>query len=181
MTTQAENKKKAWNDPQKIDTIGGWIVLAVIGGVVFLVMGRNLMPYAQLFGDLAAGPVRDLRWGGLFAPFVGVVGSLVGIGLFMGIQYLELRPQLIMGSLPEGQERNRKLRSAWIWFAIALTLDIFFCMLFWPPVNSPLGWGVFRGGFAMSLIAKMNIVQTFLTLFGGMLFVWAQQSIKKHW
>jgi hypothetical protein len=180
MTTKTDNK--VWNDPEKVDGAMGWLIIAAVGCVVFVVMGRNLVPYAQMFGGLASSPVegtglvmRTLR---LAAYGVGVMAGLL---LFTGIQCLEVRPQLLRSRLPQGEARNKKLRNAYIWFLVALGLDVFFCFTFWPPVNSSLGWGVFRGGFSMSLVNILNVGQTFVTLFGGMVLLATVKSVREHW
>jgi len=182
MTTNNNKTDKTWNDPEKVDNAIGWLIIAAVGCVVFVVMGRNLVPYAQMFGRLATSPIegtglllRTLR----LAAYI--VGAVAGVLLFTGIQCLEVRPQLLRSRLPAGEARNKKLRNAYIWFLVALAFDVFFCFTFWPPVNSSLGWGVFRGGFAMSLVNLWNVGQTFVTLFGGMALLATVKSVKEHW
>lgn len=174
-------EKESWNNPEKIDSLIGWLIFAAVGGVVFVFMGRNLIPYAQLFGRLTSAPVQGFFLSGILGPLAGIVGNLIGILLFTGIQLLEVRPQLISNRLPKGEARAKKLKAAYIWMLIAFALDVFFCFIFWPPVNSALGWGIFRGGFAWALINKWNIAQTFVTLFGGVILVATWNAIKKHW
>lgn len=176
MTT---NNSKGWNDPEKIDSAMGWLIIAAVGCVIFVIMGRNLVPYAQMFGNLASSLASNW-WAPLLWALYGL-GAIAGVLLFTGIQCLEIRPQLLRDRLPAGEARNRKLRNAYVWFLIALGLDVFFCFTFWPPVNSAMGWGVFRGGFAMSLVNLMNVGQTFVTLFGGMALIATVKSVKENW
>lgn len=179
MTTNTKADTKTWNDPEKVDSAMGWLIIAAVGCVVFVVMGRNLIPYAQMFGDLASAPAS-----GLWAParwLLYGIGAIAGLLLFTGIQCLEIRPQLLRSRLPQGEARNKKLRNAYIWFLVALGLDVFFCFTFWPPVNSSLGWGVFRGGFAFSLVNMWNVGQTFVTLFGGMALLATVKSVRENW
>jgi hypothetical protein len=177
MTTNKTDK--TWNDPEKIDSAMGWLIIAAVGCVVFVIMGRNLVPYAQMFGGLASAVAAT--WWAPFRWMLYALGAIAGVLLFTGIQCLEIRPQLLKSRLPQGEARNKKLRNAYIWFLIALGMDVFFCFTFWPPVNSSLGWGVFRGGFAMSLVDVWNVGQTFVTLFGGMALLATVKSVKENW
>lgn len=171
---------KPWNDPEKIDTMVGWLIVVCVGGVVFVFLGRNLGPYAALFGGLMADAAGG--WlGAIIRPFLGILGNIAGIGLFTAIQLMEVRPQLLAANLPKGEKRNTKLKNAYLWLLLALAADVFFCFLFWPPVTSELGWGVFRGGFSWGLIDKWNVAQTFVTLFGGIILVAVIDSVRKHW
>lgn len=170
---------KSWNDPQKIDSAMGWLIIAAVGCVVFVFMGRNLIPYAQMFGNLASALATD--WWFPFRWALYILGVFAGVLLFTAIQCLEVRPQLLRDRLPKGEARNKKLRNAYAWLLIALGLDIFFCFTFWPPVNSSLGWGVFRGGFSLSLVHGWNSVQTFVTLFGGIILAATVKSVKENW
>jgi hypothetical protein len=173
------------NDPNKIDSAMGWVLFATIGGLVFILMGQNLVPYAILVGNLAAATVAPFQqwWITRFLIYwpVRLMGMALGVLLFSVIQYLEVRPQLLRKWLPNGNLRNQKLFWAYLLTAAALVVDIFFCLLFWPPVNSPLGWSVFRAGFAPQLLNRMNMIRTFATLFGGMILVAVHTHIKKRW
>lgn len=181
---------KSWNDPEKIDSFFGWLLLAVVGGGIFVMLGQNLIPYWDYFSQVGswmfqAWRGRNLLW---FIPIGSIIywgsniaGGLLGVGLFLVIQFTEIRPQLLSKRLPQGPERNRRLTAAFILMLCALALDAFFCFLFWPPVNSALGWGVFRAGFSWQLVNKWNMVRTFFTLFGGIIFLAVHDYIKKNW
>ena len=187
MTTTQD---RAWNDPEKVDSIFGWVVLAVVGGVVFLMLGQNLIPYWDYFGAIASWMFvhfrgRNFLWilplGSAVYWIARIIGGVLGVALFCGIQYTEIRPQLLGNRLPKGESRNRRLTAAYILMLVALLIDVWFCFLFWPPVNSTLGLAVFRAGFSWSLVNKWNCIRTFFTLFGGIIFVFVHNYLKKNW
>lgn len=183
-------KDRSWNDPERIDSAFGWLVLAVVGGIVFMMMGQNLIPYWDYFGAIASRMFepwrgRFLLWilplGGVYW-LARIAGGVLGVALFSSIQYMEIRPQLLLnGTLPSGPKRNGRLMAAFVFALVALAIDCWFCFLFWPPINSPLGWAVFRAGFSWSLVNKWNMIRTGFTLFGGMIFIFVRDYLKKNW
>jgi hypothetical protein len=184
--TQGKSQGQAkGNDPNKIDSVMGWVLFGTIGGLVFLLMGQNLVPYGNLFGNIAGMAVAPFRqwWLTRFSIYwpIRLMGMALGVLLFSVIQYLEVRPQLLKKWLPKGSLRAQKLLWAYVLCVGALVVDVCFCLYFWPPVNSPLGWSVFRAGFSADLLNRWNMIRTLATLFGGMILVATHTHIKKRW
>ena len=172
--------QQKWNDPKKVDSGIGWIILLAVGGAVFLALGRNFAPYANAI----EGAMRNA------GPILGILSWLPGIGLgfggliFVGVQLGEVQPlRLLLSRHLSGKAFDRALVIYTVIALICFGIDLSMCMWAWPPVNLPGNINLLQviqaGAFTWAMLNWGNAIQIFGTLFGLTIFLIAEHWIKR--
>jgi hypothetical protein len=170
--SQPTNKK---NDPKKVDSLIGWIILIGFGGVTFFALCQNIAPYSTLFTDL----MRRIPVLGVL-PFVpSFLGFIVGIGCLAAVQSAEVWPLLLLDTPEEERDENwnRRIKATCTIASGAYVLDAIACAKFWPPLN--VEFSVFRYAPTLSAIAWGNIAIAVFTLFGLAAYVCLWRYVRK--
>lgn len=197
VTTQTKKKKKkkkhsqsqsgegshgsarSWNqypnDPKKVDSFIGWIILIGFGGVVFLALCQNIAPYSSLITNLVDG-FWLFRW---VRPLARVAGFILGTFTLAAVQASEVWPLLLLDTPAEerNEEWNRKMRVACTVASGGYALDALACANFWPPLK--VAFATFRYAPTWGAIAWGNIAIALFTLFGLAAYVWLWRYIRK--
>jgi len=171
----ANSKAKSENDPKKVDSLIGWMILIGFGGVTFFCLLQNIAPYTEFFtGMMQQLPL--VRW----LPFIPrVLGFIVGIGCLTAVQSAEVWPLLMLDTPQEERddEWNRKIKAVCIIASVGYCIDAAACARFWPPLK--VEFAVFRYAPTLSAIAWGNIAIAVFTLFGLAAYVWLWRYVRK--
>lgn len=124
--------------------------LAIVGAAGVAVIGvwrANLLPYSEFFS------------------FIPGLGGVTGISFFFVVQGLEMLPniaKLLRNVYAITAEFLQTLNRLW-W--VALFLDTYFCLKFWPPIR--VSFAEFAMAWKPSMIDGDNLAKFLVTLFGG--------------
>lgn len=163
-------KSKPKNDPKKVDSLIGWIILIGFGGVVFVALCQNIGPYSTVMTN-ALRSFGVMRW----VPILPrILGFLLGTFTLAAVQAAEVWPLLLLDTPAEErvEEWNRKMRVACTVASGGYAIDALACANFWPPLK--VDFAVFRYAPTWGGIAWWNIAIAGFTLFGlaGYVFLW---------
>ena len=164
----------AKNDPKKVDSLLGWLILLGFGGVTFVALAMNINPYTEFLSFL----LREVAPGWL-GWLSGIGGFIFGILLLVSVQLGEIKPLLMLESKFEkdGLEWRRQMFG---WVSIAAgcyAIDATACAAFWPPLAVP--FEQFRYAPTLGSVAWMNIAITFFTLFGLSAYVLLWRFVRR--
>ena len=162
------------NDPRKVDTLVGWIILIGFGGVVFLALAQNLGPYSSV----ATNALRTFgvaRWIPALPP---ILGFLLGALTLAAVQAAEIWPLLLLDSSAEERSEswNQKLRVACTVASGAYVIDALACAWFWPPLSD---LATFRYAPTWGAVQWTNVAIALFTLFGLAFYVWLWNLIRR--
>ncbi len=163
------------NDPKKVDSLIGWIILIGFGGVVFLALCQNIAPYSSLITNLVDG-FWLFRW---VRPLARITGFILGTFTLAAVQAAEVWPLLLLDTPAEerNEDWNRKIRVACTVASGGYAVDAFACANFWPPLK--VAFATFRYAPTLGAIAWGNIAIALFTLFGLAAYVWLWRYIRK--
>jgi len=171
----AANKDKPKNDPKKVDSLIGWIILIGFGGVVFVALCQNIGPYSSLMTD-ALRTFGVMRW----VPILPrILGFILGTFTLAAVQSAEVWPLLLLDTPAEAQtdEWNQKMRVACTVACGGYAIDAAAVARFWPPLN--VDFAVFRYAPTWGGVAWGNIAIAAFTLFGLAAYVFLWRYIRK--
>lgn len=168
-------KQDRKNDPKKVDSLIGWLILIGFGGVVFVALCQNIGPYSTVMTDAlrSFGVMR-------FIPFLpSVLGFLLGTFTLAAVQAAEIWPLLLLDTPAEAQtdEWNQKMRVACTVACGGYAIDASACAKFWPALN--VDFAVFRYAPTWGAVAWTNIAIAGFTLFGLAAYVFLWRYIRK--
>ena len=178
MVSQAKKNKaqsKAqWNDPKKVDSLFGWLILMGFGGLTFVALAMNIGPYTTFLSFLIKNAAP--WWIGVMS---GILGFPLGILLLVSVQLGEIKPLLMIDSRPEKYSHEwRRVLFGWCMIAAACyAIDAAFCAAFWPPLTVP--FQQFRYAPTLSSISWWNICIAGFTLFGLSAYVSLWRFIRR--
>lgn len=167
--------KKKRNDPKKVDSLIGWLILIGFGAVTFFALCQNIAPYSTLF----AGLMRQIPLLGMLPIIPGILGFIVGIGCLAAVQSAEVWPLLLLDTPQEerDEEWNRRIKTACTIASGGYVIDAAACAKFWPPLN--VEFAVFRYAPTWGAIAWGNIGIAIFTLFGLAAYVCLWRYVRK--
>lgn len=169
------NKTKRKNDPKKVDSVIGWLILMGFGAVTFFALCQNIAPYTTLFTTLVQ-QLPLMRW----LPGVpSILGFIVGIGCLAAVQSAEVWPLLLLDTPTEERdaEWNRRIKTACTIASGGYVIDASACAKFWPPLN--VDFAVFRYAPTWGAIAWGNIGIAIFTLFGLAAYVCLWRYVRR--
>jgi|GEM_PF-1208585 len=175
MVSKSDSKSQRKNDPKKVDSLIGWIILVGFGGVVFLALCQNIAPYSSLFTARIQG-----FWLFSWVPFLArVIGFLMGSLTLAAVQAAEIWPLLLLDTPAEERDAEwaQKMRVACTVASGGYAIDAMACAHFWPPLKVP--FAVFRYAPTWGAIAFGNIAIAGFTLFGLAAYVFLWRYIRK--
>ncbi|WP_204139555.1 hypothetical protein [Halomicronema sp. CCY15110] len=169
------NKSEQHNDPKKVDTLIGWLILIGFGGVVFVALCQNIAPYSTVITNAISG-FWLFRWVGILAKITGLI---FGILTLAAVQAAEVWPLLLLDTPAEEQteEWNQKMRVACTVACGGYAIDATACARFWPALN--VDFAVFRFAPTWGAVAWGNIAIAGFTLFGLAAYVFLWRYIRK--
>ncbi|MEM6838844.1 MAG: hypothetical protein AAF609_18560 [Cyanobacteria bacterium P01_C01_bin.120] len=176
MVAQAQSKKdKPKNDPKKVDSMIGWIILMGFGCVVGFVLVQNIAPYSTLFTGLMQ-QVPLLGWIPGIPSFLGLI---VGVMCLAAVQSAEIWPQLMLDTPAEyrDEEWKRRVSTACVVATFGYAFDVAACASFWPALKVP--FTTFRYAPTWGAVDWLNIAIAATTLFGLAAYVWLWRYIRK--
>jgi len=168
-------KSKQTNNPKKVDSLIGWMILIGFGGVTFFALCQNIAPYSTLF----AGLMRRIPLLEALPVVPGILGFVVGIGCLAAVQSAEVWPLLMLDTPTEerDEEWSRRIKTACTIACGGYVIDAAACAQFWPPLT--VEFAVFRYAPTFSAIAWGNIVIAAFTLFGLAAYVCLWRYVRK--
>ena len=175
MVSKTDNKSKRKNDPKKVDSLIGWIILIGFGGLVFIALAQNIGPYTYVITERING-FGIFRW----VPFLArIVGFLLGTLTLAAVQAAEIWPLLLLDTPAEEQtdEWNQKMRVACTVASGGYAMDAVACAHFWPPLK--VSFETFRYAPTWGGVAWGNIAIAGFTLFGLASYVFLWRYIRK--
>lgn len=173
--TAEKPKPKRKNDPKKVDSLIGWIILIGFGGVVFIALCQNIGPYSTVM-TRALESFGVMRW---IPVLPRILGFLLGTFTLAAVQAAEIWPLLLLDTPDEQRtdEWNRKMRVACTVASGGYVIDAIACAYFWPPLKSD--FSTFRYAPTWGSVAWLNIAIALFTLFGLAAYVWLWRYIRK--
>ena len=161
-------------NPKRIDSLIGWLIIA--GGAMVLtpILARNIEPYQSAIYELAPGIIR-------WVMRLPVVGWVIATVAFAAVQAAEVWP-LLSEETPEemtSPEWKRSISTRWVLAAVAYAIDALMCARYWPILPEGTSVQMLIAGFNISLIDKGAFVQTILTLFGCTLFILLYRYVRR--
>jgi hypothetical protein len=162
-------------DPRKVDTLIGWVIIAGMAMVLVPVLTRNIIPYETTITNLASEVNAVFRW----ILRIPGVGWLIGAMVFSAVQAAEVWPVLSDKKYADKtyQEWARKLRLKWLLACIAYSIDLFMCLKYWPILKNNIDVQQLIVGFRFDMVDWGNLGQTALTLFGCTIFILLYRAI----
>lgn len=161
---------KKQQNPHKVDTIPGFIILIGFGFFLAVIAAMNAEPYGRFVYERIQG-LWLIGWLLSILPGSQLFAHLIGLCGFIGIQMGEVWPLMRKGSPAETEHPKWHLAmmGTCIIALICYVIDIVACLTFWPPLKVSLE--AFRFAGLWSQIAWGNIIVILLTLFGLSLYV----------
>lgn len=168
-------KSKPKNDPKKVDSLVGWLILIGFGGVVFFVLCQNIAPYSTLFTSL----MRQVPMLGFIPGIPRILGFVIGVMCLAAVQSAEVWPLLMLDTPTEerDEEWNRRVKTACVIATFGYAFDATACAFFWPPLK--VAFSVFRYAPTFGAIAWLNIAIAITTLFGLAAYVLLWRYVRK--
>ena len=154
------------NNPKRVDSLIGWLIIAGAAMVLLPILARNIEPYQSAMYDMAPG---YLQWF-MRLPVLGWLSALVA---FAAVQAAEVWPLLSEESPEESSSAQwkKKIAVRWVLASIAYGIDASMCARFWPILPEGVTVQMLIASFNFGLVNRGAFVQTGLTLFGCSLFI----------
>jgi hypothetical protein len=171
--------KATWNNPERVDTAIGWLILIGAGGALFFVLSMNIVPYTSFFGGLLSRLVGDFPGAGILRAIATLAGWVVGAMALVAVQSAEAWPVLLGGSPKESRTERweQKMFVASVVATVGYALDAFLCARFWPVLSVPLNQ--FRFARMWGLIQWGNVGTTVVTLFGVAAYILLWRFVRR--
>lgn len=166
--------KQQRNDPRRVDSLIGWLVL--VGSAAFLIpiLARNIEPYQQALTGLLP---FYLSW----ILRMPLLGWGMGAVAFAAVQAAEIWPVLVAGGDAEFKSDDwaKQQRIRWMIAIIAYGIDSWMCSQYWPILKEGTSVGMVIAGFNLQMFDYQNLITTLITLFGCtgyiVLYRWVQK------
>lgn len=164
------------NNPDKIDSVIGWVIIAGLSCALAVILSLNLEPYQNLI--LAAGRRAFMLRMVLIIPGVSWILAVLS---FSCVQFLEVLPLLAKRQF-EDQEYEAFLISMMIRLALsipAFLLDTFLSLRFFPVLNEGITPDMLFLAFNPSMVNWANCLIVVFTIFGLTLFIIIKRAVAR--
>lgn len=171
---KTKSQKGTQQDPKKVDTFMGWVIVGGAAMFILPVLSRNIEPYLSTLREMASGLI-----GLLFR--VPMVGWSIAALVFAAVQAAEVWPLLTEESPAEqsSPKWRRKMLFLWTIATIAYAIDAIQCSRYWPILPEGVSIGKFIMTFSLNQLDWGNLIQTSITLFGLALFILLYRAIRR--